>query len=196
MAREPDLDRVHFYSEYDLATPFEADKILTRLRFINPYGDLTDLNDVIELWNIHQYSKKKLLPTKLERADEEYLNDITRKLHGIIVQSMSKWPKEDFENEYEKLLYDYQNNFWKVLVETNTYKQFPKSVLMQCIKNSSNYSLRSILVEKVIVKYLDKELATFIITRISLSVRQNERKSQRVRHSSKNNCRYEIFESK
>lgn len=162
MARASDLDRVHFYSEYDMATPFEVDKILNRLRSINPYGDLKDLNDVIELWNIHQYSKKKLLPTKLEGADREYLNDITNKLQGIIVQSMSKWPKEDFEIEYEKLLYDYQHNFWKVLVETNTYKQFPKPVLMNCIKSSSQYASRSILVEKVIVKYLDKELATFL----------------------------------
>lgn len=162
MTRGSDLDRVHFYSEHDLATPFEVDKILNRLRSINPYGDLTDLNDVMELWNIHQYSKKKLLPTKLEGADKEYLNDITNKLQGIIVQSMSKWPKEDFEIEYEKLIYDYQHNFWKVIVETNTYKQFPKPVLMNCIKNSSNYALRSILVEKVIVNYLDKELATFL----------------------------------
>lgn len=162
MTRGSDLDRVHFYSEHDLATPFEVDKILNRLRSINPYGDITDLNDVMELWNIHQYSKKKLLPIKLEGADKEYLNDITNKLQGIIVQSMLKWPKEDFEIEYEKLIYDYQHNFWKVIVETNTYKQFHKPVLMNCIKNSSNYALRSILVEKVIVNYLDKELATFL----------------------------------
>ena len=162
MARGSDLDRVHFYSECDLATPFEVNKILNRLRSINPYGDITDLNDVMELWNIHQYSKRKFLPAKLEGADEEYLNNITNKLQGIIVQLMSKWPKEDFEIEYEKLLYDYQHNFWKVLVESNTYKQFPKPVLMNCIKSSSQYALRSILVEKVIVKYLDKELATFL----------------------------------
>jgi hypothetical protein len=61
MARESDLDRVLFYSEHDLATSFEIDKILNRLKSINPYGDLTDLNDVMELWNIHQYSKKELL---------------------------------------------------------------------------------------------------------------------------------------
>lgn len=162
MASESDLDRVHFYSERDLATPFEVDKILNRLRSINPYGNITDLNDVMELWNIHQYSKKKLLPAKLEEPDEEYLNDVTNKLQGIIVQSMSKWPKENFEVEYKKLLYDYQHNFWKVIVETNTYKLFPKIVLMNCIEESSNYALRSILIEKDIVKYLDKELATFL----------------------------------
>lgn len=98
----------------------------------------------------------------LEKDDKEYLNDITNKLQGIIVQSISKWSKEDFELEYEKLLYDYQHNFWKVIVETDTYKLFPKLVLMNCIKYSSNYALRSILVEKDIVKYLDKELATFL----------------------------------
>lgn len=162
MASESDLDRVHFYSERDLATPFEVDKILNRLRSINPYGNITDLNDVMELWNIHQYSKKKLLPAKLEETDEEYLNDVTNKLQGIIVQSMSKWPKENFEVEYKKLLYDYQHNFWKVIVETNTYKLFSKIDLMNCIEESSNYALRSILIEKDIVKYLDKELATFL----------------------------------
>ncbi len=74
MAGISDLDRVHFYSEHDMATPFEVDKIVNRLRAINPYGDITDLNDVMELWNIHQYSKRKLLPTNLEVVDEEYLN--------------------------------------------------------------------------------------------------------------------------
>lgn len=162
MSRESDLDRVHFYSEYDMATPFEVDKILNRLRSINPHGNLTDLNDIMELWNIHQYSKKKLLPAKLEGTDKVYLNDITNKLQSILVQSMSKWPKENFEVEYKKLSYEYQHNFWKVIVETNTYKLFPKIVLMNCIEESYNYALRSILVEKVIVKYLDKELATFL----------------------------------
>lgn len=162
MARKSDLDRVHFYSERDMATPFEVNKILNRLKSINPYGEITDINDVMELWNIHQYSKRKLLPTKFEKVDEEYLNDITCKLQGFIVRLISKWPKEDFDDEYGKLSFDYQHNFWKVIVETNTYKQFPKLVLMNCIKDSSNYALRSVLVEKSIVKYLDKELATFL----------------------------------
>lgn len=162
MVRRSDLDRVHFYSACDMATPYEVDKILNRLKVINPYSDIIDLNDIMELWNIHQYSKRKLLPMNLEKDDKEYLNDITNKLQRIIVQSISKWSKEDFELEYEKLLYDYQHNFWKVIVETDTYKLFPKLVLMNCIKYSSNYALRSILVEKDIVKYLDKELATFL----------------------------------
>lgn len=162
MAGISDLDRVHFYSEHDMATPFEVDKIVNRLRAINPYGDITDLNDVMELWNIHQYSKRKLLPTNLEVVDEEYLNDITIKLQGIIVQLMSKWPKENFENNYAKLSYDHQHNFWKVVVETNTYKFFNKLTLLNCIKYCSEYALRSILVEKDIVKYLDNELAIFL----------------------------------
>lgn len=162
MAGRSNLDRVHFYSEHDMATPYEVDKIINRLRSINPYGDITDLNDVMELWNIHQYSKIKLLHTNLDEVDKKYLNDITTKLQGIIVQLMSKWPKENFEDEYGKLSYDYQHNFWKVIVETNTYKLFPKSVLMNCIKDSCEYALRSMLVEKHIVKYLDKELTTFL----------------------------------
>lgn len=140
MAGRSNLDRVHFYSEHDMATPYEVDKIINRLRSINPYGDITDLNDVMELWNIHQYSKIKLLHTNLDEVDKKYLNDITTKLQGIIVQLMSKWPKENFEDEYGKLSYDYQHNFWKVIVETNTYKLFPKSVLMNCIKDSCEYA--------------------------------------------------------
>ncbi len=116
----------------------------------------------MELWNIHQYSKRKLLPTNLEVVDEEYLNDTTIKLQGIIVQLMSKWPKENFENNYAKLSYDYQHNFWKVIVETNTYKFFNKLTLLNCIKYCSEYALRSILVEKDIVNYLDNELAIFL----------------------------------
>ena len=162
MAGRSNLDRVHFYSEHDMATPYEIDKIMTRLRSINPYGDITDLNDVIELWNIHQYSKRKLLPTNLKEVDKKYLECIVTKLQGIIVQLISKWPKENFGDEYRKLLYDYQHNFWKVIVETNTYKLFQKSVLMNCIKDSCEYALRSILVEKQIVRYLDNELATFL----------------------------------
>ena len=162
MAGRSNLDRVHFYSEHDMATPYEIDKIMTRLRSINPYGDITDLNDVIELWNIHQYSKRKLLPTNLKEVYKKYLECIVTKLQGIIVQLISKWPKENFEDEYRKLSYDYQHNFWKVIVETNTYKLFQKSVLMNCIKDSCEYALRSILVEKQIVRYLDNELATFL----------------------------------
>lgn len=119
MARKSDLDRVHFYSERDMATPFEVNKILNRLKSINPYGEITDINDVMELWNIHQYSKRKLLPTKFEKVDEEYLNDITCKLQGFIVRLISKWPKEDFDDEYGKLSFDYQHNFWKVIVNSS-----------------------------------------------------------------------------
>lgn len=162
MAGGSNLDRVHFYSEHDMATPYEVDKIINRLRSINPYGDITDLNDVMELWNIHQYSKRNLLPINLKEVDEKYLKDIISKLQGIIIQLISQWPKENFEDEYGKLSYDYQHNFWKVIVETNTYKLFPKSVLMNCIQDSCEYALRSILVEKHIVKYLDKELTTFL----------------------------------
>lgn len=162
MARPCDLERVHFYSEHDLATSFEIDKIINRLKAINPYGDITDLNDVMELWNIHQYSKRKLVPSKLNEVDEKYLNNIIIKLQGLLVQLMTKWPKEDFENEYKKLLYGYKRDFWKVIVETNTYKLFTKPTLLKCVKQSSKNALRSILIEKDIVKYLDKELAGFL----------------------------------
>ena len=162
MAGKSNLDRVHFYSEHDMATLYEVDKIINRLRSINPHGDITDLNDVMELWNIHQYSKRNLLPINLKEVDEKYLKDIISKLQGIIIQLISQWPKENFEDEYGKLSHDYQHNFWKVIVETNTYKLFPKSVLMNCIQDSCEYALRSILVEKHIVKYLDKELTTFL----------------------------------
>ena len=140
MAGRSNLDRVHFYSEHDMATPYEVDKIINRLRSINPYGDITDLNDVMELWNIHQYSKRNLLPINLKEVEEKYLKDIISKLQGIIIQLISQWPKENFEDEYGKLSYDYQHNFWKVIVETNTYKLFPKSVLMKCIQDSCEYA--------------------------------------------------------
>ena len=162
MAGRYDLDRVHFYSEHDMATPYEVDKIINRLRAINPYGNITNLNDVMELWNIHQYSKRSLLPINLKEVDEKYLKDIISKLQGIIVQLISQWPKEDFEKEYEKLSYDHQHNFWEVIVETKAYKLFTKDVLLNCVKHSSKYALRSVLVEKELVKYLDNELAIYL----------------------------------
>ena len=162
MVEKCNIDRVHFYSEGDMATPFEVDKILNRLRAINPFSDIVDLNDVMELWNIHQYTKRNLLPSNLDEADEQYLNDVALQLQGIIVRLMTKWPKEDFENNYKNLSYDHRHDFWKVIAETKTYKLFAKPVLMNCIKESSEYVLRSVLVEKLIVKYLDKELAIFL----------------------------------
>ena len=80
MVEKCNIDRVHFYSEGDMATPFEVDKILNRLRAINPFSDIVDLNDVMELWNIHQYTKRNLLPSNLDEADEQYLNDVALQL--------------------------------------------------------------------------------------------------------------------
>lgn len=162
MVTKNDIERVHFYPVNDMAYPYEVDKIVNRLKSINPFRTMTDLNDVMELWNIHQYFKQNIFPPNLEEVDKEYLNEINIRLQGIIVQSMTKWPKDRFEIDYEKLSFDYKHNFWKVIVETNTYKSFPKPVLMNCIMESSKYILRSILIEKDIVTYLDKELTAFI----------------------------------
>ena len=157
-----EVERVHFYSGDDLACPYEIDKILKRLRAINPLGPSDDLNNVFELWNIYQYLKRDLIPTNLNEIDKKYLDDITPKIQGIIIQCMANWSQNTLVEDYKNLTYDHQQDFWRIIVETKTYKSFPKTELMKCIKISYGYILRAVLSEKEIVKYLDKELAVFI----------------------------------
>ncbi len=157
-----EVERVHFYSEDDLACPYEIDKILKRLRAINPLDPIVDLNNVFELWNIHRYLKRNLIPTDLDEIDKKYIDDISPKIQGIIIQCMANWPKNTLVEDYKNLTFDHQHDFWRIIVETKTYKSFPKTELLKCIKISSGYILRAVLSEKEIVKYLDKELAVFL----------------------------------
>jgi hypothetical protein len=157
-----DKERVVFYSKDDMMGPTQLGISESILR--SPTKEhYTDINDVMELYNIKKYIDNQLyLQTWTQEDIANYkLNvvDYTR----IIGQFMSCIDDSNINQFFDDLSQEYIQSFWEVVNNQSVFKRISNANFIGLLQ-SKPYLIHNILTHKNLVEYYNVEIRDFLLT--------------------------------
>lgn len=157
-----DLNRVKFFSKEDMASGHQLSKGEHILRK-DILPNYTDINDVLELYNIKKYIDNDLYLRDWSQEDiEDFKQKVTE--HGkIIGQFFSKIDDNNIVDLYEKTLDGYINSFWEIVNNQKVFKRISKSNFSSILSNESHL-IHEILEYNALVSYYDAEIKSFLLS--------------------------------
>lgn len=158
-------DYVSFYSVSDGASAYElgnAEKILETFNNDTVY---TDINRVLELYNIKQYFDNEMyLKTWDELTTAKYI-DVVKHFDGVIGKYFSHLSGDNISNLFESVIAHYRYDFWEIVGHYGVYKRITSDQFSVMIKR--NHVLVYILACPKIVYHFGKEIANELTTNVN-----------------------------
>lgn len=157
-----DLNRVKFFSKEDMAAGHQLSKGEHILRK-ETLSNYTDINDVLELYNIKKYIDNDLYLRDWSQEDIEDFKQKVTEYGRVIGQFMSKIDDNNVVDLYEKTLRGYISSFWEIVNNQNVFKRISKSNFSSILSNESHL-IHEILKHKALVNHYDAEIKSFLLT--------------------------------
>ncbi|MBO5168520.1 MAG: hypothetical protein J6B49_05405 [Phascolarctobacterium sp.] len=152
-------DGIKFHGVNDLSSVYYLEKIESVLDEFNEHKQYTDVNEIIELFNIKQYIENDMY---LKSWDEEKIDEYkkkTTKFLTIIGKYFSTINNSNFLNVYSLVWKLYRDDFWLLLNKFKCFKRIEVNKILSLL-NDEPYNLRHILSYKdCIVSYSDEILS-------------------------------------
>ncbi len=172
-----DLNRVLFYPAEDMAGGDELSKGEKILR-AEIKSSYSDVNEVIELYNIKKYFDNELYLKRWTQEEIEDFKQKAKKYSQIVGNYFSTISDENVIKIYEQTLHDYIHSFWEIVCNYSRFKRISKSNFSKILENEPHL-IHEILTHKVLVTHYDKELKDFLLNypasaEILLSVYETE----------------------
>ncbi len=181
-----DLNRVEFYSKEDMAGGYQLTKGEHILRN-ETQSNYTDINDILELYNIKQYLDNELYLNSWTQEDIANFKQKATDYGKLIGQFISNINDNNVIELYETLLRGYVDSFWELVNNQSVFKRISKANF-GTILSKEPHLIRIILTQKSLVDYYDTEIKNFLLTysqsaEILLSiyaVKEDLRKNQKI----------------
>lgn len=157
-----DLNRVEFYSKEDLAGGYQLSKAEPLLKG-NKQPNYSDINDILELYNIKKYFDNELYLNKWTQEDVvNFKQKVTEfgKSVGLFISNMNDTNVIDL---YAKVLRGYIDDFWEVVNNQTAFKRISKDNF-KTILSKEPHVIHTILHHKQLVEYYDSEIRTLLLT--------------------------------
>ena len=159
---ETDLNRVVFFSKEDMAGGSQLKKGEPILR--NPTkSNYTDINDILELFNIKKYIDNELYLRDWTQDDIENFIQKSTEYGKVVGQFMSSIDDSNFIDFYEKTLRGYVNSFWELVNNQCAFKRI-SNTNFNIILSKDPHVIHSILTHKNVVEHFNVELKNFLLT--------------------------------
>lgn len=159
---EHDLSRVEFYSKEDMAGGYQlakAEPILTGSKQPN----YSDINDILELYNIKKYFDNDLYLNKWTQEDIINFKEKTTEFGKAVGQFISNINDSNVVELYEKVLRGYIEDFWELINNQGAFKRISKDNFKKILLKEPHL-IHTILHYKRLVEYYDSEIRTFLLT--------------------------------
>lgn len=159
---EVNCNRVVFYSKEDLTGGFELRKGDRILR--NPTkASYTDVNDIIELYNIERYINNELYLADWTSDDIANFKQRVKEYRKVIGKFMASVNDSNAIQIYNNTCHEYINSFWKLVNNQKVFTRISKANFSSILlKQPHNISI--ILTQEKLVDYYDFEIKTFMLT--------------------------------
>jgi len=156
------MHRIKFHSKEDLSVGYYLKKCEEILRAdIKPTYD--DINDVIELYNIQLYIDAKLYLKNWTSQDIVKFEQKVNVFKKIIGRFLSNINDGNIIEYCKELSFEYNNSFWYLIDNRNTYKQFSKQKIVEILSTKPSL-IHFILTNNNLVDYYKTELKNFLLT--------------------------------
>lgn len=156
-----DIVRVKFYSVKDLSLGFDTERIETLINNFVLEAKRTDINEIIELYNIQQFFKNKIYSEYWDKDKLEDYIKVVNSFKSVIGKCFSEININKLEKIIETINYNYRDDFWKIINEYKVYDKIPAEIFIKILKNNQ-YILNYILKCDKIVNYFSKEIVMYM----------------------------------
>ncbi|WP_077923328.1 hypothetical protein [Spirosoma sp. 209] len=160
--RQHDLNRVEFYSKEDMAGPHHLSKGEHILRS-ETKSSYTDINDVLELYNLKKYFDNELYLKSWTQDDISNFKQKATEYGKIIGQFFLTITDANIVELHGKLLQGYIHSFWEIVSNHNVFKRISKPTFT-VILESEPHLIKEVLTHKGLVDYYHTELKDFLLT--------------------------------
>lgn len=152
-----DYNGVKYYSSNDLSLGVYFQKSIGILEEVDENEECTDINKIIELYNIYQIISS---PGISKESSRKYL-DKAQSLLKLVGRFFSNIDDGRVLEYYPNIWVNYLDDFWFLVDKFKVYMKISESTF-NCLLNNSETSLYHILQNKGIVKHFDTNLAEFM----------------------------------
>jgi len=157
-----DLNRVEFFSKEDMAAGHQLSKGENILRK-ETLSNYTDINDILELYNIKKYIDNDLYLRDWTQEDIEDFKQKVTEYGKIIGEFFSKINDKNIVDLYEKTLEGYISSFWEIVNNQKVFKRISKSNFSSILLNESHL-IHKILKHNALVSHYDAEIKNFLLS--------------------------------
>lgn len=146
------MDRVKFYSEYDMACEWELDKIIERINDHSIEKEWS-LEDVIEFFNILKYMQVEKFAEYIQEKTNVICIDYIKKIKAKIGKFIG-FNKSVIISKYDDINFEGTEDFLEVIEIYGVYKDIPDFEFKMFL-DKDNVPLYMVLKHKKIVDYFD-----------------------------------------
>ncbi len=159
--RKSDLNRVVFYSKEDLAGGHQLRKAEPILR-VETKSEYSDINDVLELYNIKKYIDNKLFFDDWTHEEVVAFKSKVTEFGKIIGRFMGNINDSNVFDLYNSTLRNYTSSFWELVDSQHTYKRISKENFESILSNEPHL-IHTILTHKNIVNKYNIAIRDFLM---------------------------------
>jgi hypothetical protein len=160
--RKDDLNRVSFYSVEDIAGGHELSKAEDILRN-KTEPNYSDINDVLELYNIKKYLDNELYLKRWTQEDIIGFKQKATVFSKAIGKFISNVNDTNVIDLHKEVLRGYIDSFWELVSNQSAFKRISKEKF-RAILSIEPHIIQIILLHKNLVDYYDTEIKSFLLT--------------------------------
>lgn len=155
---------VKFYGVNDWASSSELEKAISKIESFSLEKEYTDVNQVIELYNIKEYFDNEMfLPSWDDKIKSRYITIVDQFLK-IIGKFFARINGTNICEYYRSSDFDYHMDFWTLVEYFGVYKRITSQECVKILKEKN--ILNNILSCPKIVKAFGKEIASELTANI------------------------------
>lgn len=160
--REHDSNRVVFYSISNMAAGHELAKGEKILRS-DAHQNNTDINNVLELYNIQKYLHGGLSLNSWTEQDTAIFKNKATEYKKIVGRFIANINDSNVIELYEQIIQNYIATFWELINNQSAFNRISKENFKTILKNEP-YIIHTILKFGGLVNYYNAELRDHLIT--------------------------------
>jgi hypothetical protein len=157
-----DLNKVVFHSKEDMAGGYNLQKGEHILRS-DTKSNYTDINEVLELYNIKKYIDNDLHLKSWTQDDITNFKQKATEYGKVIGQFMATIDDSNVVIFYGNTLRNYVHSFWELVNNQSIFKRISKANFSKLLTNEPHL-IHEILVHQKIVEHYDLEIKNFLQT--------------------------------
>ncbi|MBR4473003.1 MAG: hypothetical protein IKS55_05150 [Oscillospiraceae bacterium] len=157
---------IKYYSNNDMSIGHyleQAEIFLNAFDSSKHFSEYTDINEIIELFNIQQLMNSGVLLVKWDEHTVEALKNTCGQFDAIIGRFFSGIKTDNFIKCFQAVAPYYIGDFWHLFSKYKTYSRVDGNIFIELLSKELA-ALWPILEYKNIVDYYDIELASFMRT--------------------------------
>ena len=129
----------------------------------NTIPDYSDINDVLELYNLKKYIDNDIFLESWTQEDLALFRKRTKEYGSIISGFMASISNENIEPFYNSIIFDYKNTFWEIVNNQGFYKNI-SSERIKAILDNNPHVIRTFLRNEKIVNHYNNVVKNFLLT--------------------------------